>query len=424
MSGLTAGYKNDARILARGDLKLFLRGIDPPSNADVLAHPPGYSILIAAIFSLFGESDFALRLFQIFCDGLSVLFVFLIAFELTTKRVAIVAGVLAALSPQLSYNSLLLLPDSLSVLPILVAVYILIRLGSDSRRWLSMVVAGAMLGLSCWLRPNGLLLPLFIAVVVLFHFQKGMRLRIVAPLVCAALIIIAPLTIRNLVVFDRFVPISLGSGVTFIEGIADYDSDGATALPKTDMEVLQRETQIYSRPDYGGSLYNPDGIERERARVALGVAVIRPRPFWFVGVMIRRAASMLRLERVPVIAGSSLALETNASIIGEPTFGSTLLRVPAVILKAAQKLFITAIMLPLALIGLLILFKKQRSQVLVFLTVVPVYFLCIQSLLHTEYRYVLAIQYILVVFAAVAVNFIAKAARRRAIELKGEAADL
>ena len=163
MSGLTAGYKNDARILARGDVRLFLRGPDPPSNANVIAHPPGYSILLAAIFSLVGESDFAIRFFQIFCDSISVIFIFLISLELISKRVAVIAGVLAGFSPQLAYNSLLLLPDSLSVLPILAAVYVIVSARVTAGSWIKLATAGAMLGVSCWFRPNGLLLPLFFA---------------------------------------------------------------------------------------------------------------------------------------------------------------------------------------------------------------------------------------------------------------------
>ena len=127
MTQLTVTYKEDARTLARGELSLFLRGADPPSNANVLAHPPGYPVLIASLFALFGESDAALRSFQILCDAISVVLVLLIALELTSTKVALTAGLLAALSPQLSYNSLLLLPDALAVLPILLALYLVIR---------------------------------------------------------------------------------------------------------------------------------------------------------------------------------------------------------------------------------------------------------------------------------------------------------
>jgi hypothetical protein len=250
-----------------------------------------------------------------------------------------------------------------------------------------------------------LLLALLMACLVALLFRGGMRWRYSLTLLAAALLMIAPLTIRNAIVFRRFIPLSLGSGITLIEGIADYDK-GQAGLPKTDMEVLQWEAKSYSRPDYAGSLYSPDGVERERARVAHGIDAIRSRPFWFSGVMLRRAASMLRLERVPVINGSPLTLDSGTT--------SALVRYPGMLLKSVQKLFITAIMLPLFLVGIFLLARMRDKRALAMLLVVPVYYLSVQSLLHTEYRYVIAIQYFLLSFVAVTLYRAGGALRRYA----------
>ncbi len=397
MSGLTAGYKSEARALMNGDLRLFLAGPDPPSDASVMAHPPGYPIVMAIVFKLFGESDAALRFFQIVCDSLSAIFVFLIAAELTASRkIATTAGILAALSPQLAYTSSLLLPDSLSVLPILASVYLIARASQGSLPSFAWPIAGALIGVSCWLRPNGLLLPLYFAAAVPFLMPAGQRWRKAALLAVGAVLVIAPITIRNAVVFRSFVPLSLGSGVTLVEGIADYDRDGTTGAQKTDMEVLQSEAQQSGRPEYAGSLYTPDGVDRERARTRRAVAIVGERPIWFAGVMVRRAASMLRLERVPVIDGSPLRAGRGAT--------TGFLRFPGMVLKSVQKLFITAVMLPVGIVGLVLFaWPRRRWRELLILLVVPVYYLTIQSLLHTEYRYVIAVQYFLAVFVAVTV---------------------
>jgi uncharacterized membrane protein YqjE len=47
---------------------------------------------------------------------------------------------------------------------------------------------------------------------------------------------------------------------------------------------------------------------------------------------------------------------------------------------------------------LLIVARKQRTLLLLF--IVPAYYLCVQSALHTEYRYVIAIHYFFFVLAA------------------------
>src|SRR6187200_1177436 len=47
MTVLTDIYKMDARNLASGDRKTFLEGPNPPVDAHILSHPPGYSIFLA-----------------------------------------------------------------------------------------------------------------------------------------------------------------------------------------------------------------------------------------------------------------------------------------------------------------------------------------------------------------------------------------
>ena len=181
---------------------------------------------------------------------------------------------------------------------------------------------------------------------------------------------------------------SLGAGQTLIEGIADYNTDGSLGLPQTDVELIRSEAETFKRPDYANSLFTPDGTERDRARLVRGFAVIRAHPFWFAGVMIRRAASMLRLERTPLRLA---AIDSG---------GSPLLQRP---LRIVQKLYITALFLPLTLIAAGILFYRRQFQTLALLLAVPCYYFCTQSALHTEYRYVLVIHYFLFVLAAVAV---------------------
>jgi len=76
-------------------------------------------------------------------------------------------------------------------------------------------------------------------------------------------------------------------------------------------------------------------------------------------------------------------------------------RYPRLLVHGIQKIFLTAVILPLAIIGLGLLIIRKQSRALIILTVVPVYFFCVQSIVHTEYRYVLAVDYFL--FALVGV---------------------
>ncbi|MDT4895415.1 MAG: hypothetical protein QOH25_492 [Acidobacteriota bacterium] len=545
-SAVTEGYKDTGRILQHGGIATFFNANSPLKDANHLGHPPGYSILIAVLFKAFGESDAALQLIQILADAAASVAIFLIALALLNLSIATIAGLLIALAPQFTYNSVMLLPDSLAVLPILLAVYFLIKAVKKRPRLLTFIIAGALVGLSCWLRANALLLAPFMAAAIPLLFERGRRLRPALAFLGGSLLVILPLTIRNYIVYDHFVPVSLGAGQTLLEGIADYDDDKSLGIPNTDKGLTKWEAELYNRPDYSDMLFNPDGIKRERLRLAQGFAVIRSHPFWFFGVMVRRAGSMLRLERVRLISADppvthSLALPdtatpvwsntpqdlfangvvesksiklslapdgqmvnvesdesrnllTSAPIsIGEQTdyvlklpvriergrimmsitgagnnheYASTIVeeqnwksaaeqplnvveipfvsgsaaqvqiiltnagakgvipvlqigqaqlfslgaasftwtRIPRVPLRLIQKLFITAVMLPLAIIGLVLLIRGRKRKALVLLLVVPAYYLSVQSALHTEYRYVLAVHYFLFVLVAVTLN--------------------
>jgi dolichyl-phosphate-mannose-protein mannosyltransferase len=540
---VTEGYKHTGRLLQQGGIASFFNPSSPLSDPNHLGHPPGYSILMAFVFRLFGESDAALQIIQILADSAAAVVVFLIALSLLNTTTATIAGLLVALAPQFTYNSVMLLPDSLSVLPLLLAVYFLIR-AYKHPRLLTFIIAGALVGLSCWLRANALLLAPFMAAAVPLLFERGKRMRPSLALLGGSLLVVAPLTIRNYIVYDHFIPVSLGAGQTLLEGIADYDEDKSLGIPNTDMGLMKWESEFYNRPGYYGTLFNPDGVRRERLRLRQGFAVIRSHPIWFLGVMAQRAVSMLKLERVRLISadppvthaysvtnetqpawasspqellaqgttesntvklslapdGSLLniqgdesknqfisttiplaeqtdyllrlpvrietgrimiSVEANgnnhqyASAIVEPqdwkttaeqplsiteipfVSGSesqarivfinagakglspvlqigapqlyalgpaslTWTRIPRAGFRLIQKLFITAVMLPLAIIGLVLLIRRRKLSTLVLLLVVPAYYLCVQSALHTEYRYVLIIHYLLFILVAVA----------------------
>ncbi|MEK6323697.1 MAG: hypothetical protein AABN33_18810 [Acidobacteriota bacterium] len=65
-------------------------------------------------------------------------------------------------------------------------------------------------------------------------------------------------------------------------------------------------------------------------------------------------------------------------------------------------------MLPLIIAGIVLLGIARRKNALLVLLAVPAYYLCVQSAFHTEYRYILAIHYLLFIMAAVTVYFAGK----------------
>jgi 4-amino-4-deoxy-L-arabinose transferase-like glycosyltransferase len=317
---------------------------------------------------------------------------------------AVIAGVLTAFAPQFSYHSALMLPDELSAIPILLAVYCL-TLIVQRRQVKFALLCGVSIGISCWFRSNALVLPLYFAAVAAFLLPRKLRIRAGAILLVAFILTIVPITIRNYAVFERFIPLSLGLGTTFLEGLSDYDTDGVLGMPRTDEDVMEMDVRLAGRVDYRGNLLNPDGVDRERRRITIGVAVAGDNPLWFARSVAHRGLTTLRMERVPAIAAERDERETTP-----PAF--YLINRP---LKAIQRLFVTAVILPLALLAVISLLRRRDArQSLAILSIVPLYYMTMQALIHTEYRYVLATTHILIILAAVTLGFAINAILKRA----------
>lgn len=316
---LSRSYQEEARRIADEGGILFPRGSFDPGDVRMIIHPPGYSILIAALSKLSTNPLDLLIATQIVCDSIAVVFVMLIASELLLPHaVAILAALIAALSPHFSFHSVSLLPDSLPAPLILLAVYFVAR-ATKKRRLRYVILAGALAGLSCWLRANALLLAPFLALPILISVRTGKRWVYGAVLVSSMMIVIAPIMVRNALLFRSFVPLSVTAGLTLIEGIADYDPGRKFGMPRTDGEAAPKDAEWFSREDYRNNLWRPDGIERDKARFARGLQVVRSNPIWFFGVGLRRAGFMLRYDS----AGSDWPLNTASVplVSVEPGFG-------------------------------------------------------------------------------------------------------
>lgn len=546
-------YRRIAKILQEEGILSFFSPSSPLADPNNLGHPPGYSMLLAVVYGLFGESNVAVQLVQITFDAFCAVLIFLILAELLATGAGVVAGLLAALSPQFALNSVLLLPDSLAVFPILLSVYLL-ALSVKRPRLLTVLAAGVFVGLSCWLRANALLLAPFMAAACWLVFERGRRARYGLALLAGAVLAIAPLTIRNAIVFRHFVPLSLGAGQTFLEGLAEYDQEGRFGLPDTDLGVMKWEAEAFNRPDYYGLLFSPDGIERDRMRLKHGLSIVRSNPGWFASVMVRRAASMLRLERArrisseppvshtldaigeltPVWTNTPQELKTKGTFApraaasltkgeqmmeltgDDSNYGEQLVSAPFEIRKdtdyvltipfkilrgrmslsvkgegrtyahaileteemkspeeqperliklpfvsaddarvrlvfanaaprqqnpqariggtklfalgaasntwtrilrspvnALQRLYITAVMLPLAIFGIIVCARLRAKSALIILLTVPAYYLSVHSATHTEYRYILSMHYFLFAFAALSLYTLGEALWRR-----------
>lgn len=404
---------------------ILIPGNQDPSDTALLAHAPAYSIFLSAVYSIKGRSYFSVQLVQNLINSVSPVLIFLIAGNLISWRVGIASGLLTAGSHHLSYYSNLVLSDSLCALPILIAVYLLVKARPRRRAplWLY-ALAGLMIGAAAWIRPNPMLMGVAfgVALVVISGRRRRVILNAIV-LASVSFLTIAPITIRNYIVYGEFVPIQIGAGLNLWEGLAD--ASGGRFGARTDDEVILEEIALYGDPRYGESWASPDGIKRDRDRVRRSLDIIAAHPVWYIGTRFSQMGAMLKdTADAPLVFRSTDTKLKDALSISRAadqtrrkqrlnernaqeletvdrsalTIGRNIswMRPPARAFQRVTKE--TGVLFILA--GLAILLAGSRRRVLLIL-IVPLYYLLFQSVMHTEFRYTLTMRYFLFVFAAV-----------------------
>jgi len=383
------------------------------SDTSLMAFSPGYSLVVAAVYYVFGRNYFAVQLIQDVLCSLSSVLLFLIAGELLSWRVGIAAGLLAAVYYGLAFFANFVLPDPLVPLLILLAACFLVRAwATRNRSFLPFLAAGFAVGISIWLRPNSLLLgPFFIAILVVSSKDRRSILARGLAVVAVSFLVVAPITIRNYVMFGRFVPVWIGMGTVLWQGIGE--ASGGRFAPPSDEEIGLEESIELGNPRFSWWA-TPDGVMRDRARVRKSLAVIVGHPVWFGGTMIRRMWEMTQCSEWAPLIDVHYGEKTVANVPeGVPSksalaFGMALswLRRPVKSLERLTK----ETTLVFVVLGAIITFVISRRRWLL-LFIVPAYYFLIQSPIHNEFRYVMPMHYFFAAFAGVTWCLITHGAR-------------
>ncbi len=257
------GYAAIAANLDRGEgFTLGPTATQPASN-----YSPGLPLLASAVYELSGGiHERAARLFLALLGSLSVLFAYLIGRRLADPLAGLMAAAAVASYPALLEYQGMLMSEPLAATLLSGAVLATLWAAHQPRlsrgwrgvrgveddparsapltprqdpraRWL---VPGALLGALALTRPEYLAISLLIAVVV---FVRGGRdgWRVCLPqaliLLLGLVVVVAPWTIRNAVVLDRFVPVSTGGGQVLFAG--SYMPSGGDP-ERVGEEVLER----------------------------------------------------------------------------------------------------------------------------------------------------------------------------------------
>jgi 4-amino-4-deoxy-L-arabinose transferase-like glycosyltransferase len=401
-SGIYANFDRQAQEWLDGRRSMFW--IDDASRTDAAIYPPGYPLWLAFIYSVTGSrSPGTVQNVQWVLDAFAVLLIVALGVTAFGWNTGLWAGGIAALWPLLALSGAGPLADAPTAWIVLAAVWLLLLAAKrQSIAWA--LGAGALVGASCWLRANAMLLVFFWALALLLFVRASWRRRLMISggVILAALLMIAPVVMRNVVAFHAFVPTGLGAGTNLWEGIGETERGakefGAAA---NDREVIEQErAALKIAPDAPFDLYYPNGIQRDRERTSKAIAIIKQHPFWYAGTVLRRMAAVMKYAGTPSgIYGSAGINVTSKKCLPTQWQGGFM----AVLVNGLGMLqsVLRYVLLPLMLVGLIIAFRLDwRTTGLVSATVF--YYWVVGSLMHTHIRYGLPMHALLTVFAGLA----------------------
>jgi 4-amino-4-deoxy-L-arabinose transferase-like glycosyltransferase len=204
---------------------------------------PGASFFYAGVYVLVGGvHPTAGRIAVAFLGALMILLVYLLGRRLAGPAAGLIAALLAAIYPTFIDNNGQFLSEPIAAFTLAAAVLSAFWAAERGRVWF-WAVPGLFLGATALTRPEYLPFAAVFALVALVKVGRARRWRLglasSALIVAGFCLVLAPWTIRNYVVLDRFVPVTTGGGKALF--VATYLPGGGRQL-KVKRELIKRFT--------------------------------------------------------------------------------------------------------------------------------------------------------------------------------------
>jgi len=405
-TGSYAKFDRQAREILDGRQRLFW--IDDATRTDLAQYPPGFPALVALIYKISGNaSAYSVQLVQWSIDLILSFFLIMgIAFTAFGRRAAIASGFLLALSPLFALYAAYPSTDMPATWFVLGGNWLLLLAFQRRHVWLALA-AGVLLGIACWLRVN----PLYLCVgwaVVLFVLTSGSRalkLKLSAAVLAGTVLVIAPIVIRNYLVFPDFTPTGGTIGVNLWEGLGETELGRSNGFLFGDDKMLELERARMGLPaDAPLDLQLPDGIRRDRERTRESLAFIKQHPIWYAGVMMGRMWGMLKVAGDPVPYTGTSGINVTSSKCLPPNRQGGLVALGVNVLGMVQSVA-RYLFLPLAAFGIYVA-ARGDWRITCLLLVTVLYYLVPGTSAHTEIRYVLPMHGLLIVSAGGGINWL------------------
>ncbi|MGA7159896.1 MAG: glycosyltransferase family 39 protein [Bacteroidota bacterium] len=234
-------YDAIARSLVRGD------GFNVEGNPTAY-RLPGYPLLLAAAYGVFGDSDLPIKILQALADVLSCFLLFSIGKKLFSEKIGLTAAAILAVFPIQVLYVPLLMTETIFTTILLLIVWVAVVEDVPAQ----FIILGVLTGLGMLLRSTAACLPFVIFLNrwrCSISFRTNVRSLIV--IAAAALITVSPWIARNYIQFHTLSFTSNG-GVNFWIG-NHHGANGTFSFPKEN-NPLEAAKDEFDRSQLGYKL--------------------------------------------------------------------------------------------------------------------------------------------------------------------------
>jgi len=334
----------------------YMLGTNIAGAGDLLLAGPGYGLFLAAVFFVFGVIAWPVLIIQIILGSLTCVYLYKIAlYLLDNKTIALIAGILAAVSLSAISLASSIMSDTLFFFLLTLATMLWVR-GHKNERWREFLAAGILIGLAVLVRSVGAFLPVvLIAGSLLLSFGSPRPRRktlLIRTVITSVLIIFITVFwgLRNYAVHDLFTVSETGAlaAKRYLCARVIYEAENRPSLLEVRNE-MSRPTTRYSL-DKSAKAMHDDAIETV-------ITTFKKYPGRFMSVFVKNIYENIGMEstihplQVPQLRPLFRAV-SNVTTYGGRNHLPFLL----------------------ALIGAIILVWRHRWQVSLFLALVYIYF--------------------------------------------------
>ncbi|MEO6334555.1 MAG: glycosyltransferase family 39 protein [Pyrinomonadaceae bacterium] len=351
---------------------------------------PLYPLFMAGIWSLTGESVFAVKIVQALLHALTALMIFRTGKLLTgSMLVATIAGLLFAVNPFFVYQAAAIQTEALQTFVMTLALMLTVSMvlseeGLDLKTAACVGVAFG-LGALCKNSPLGVCLVFAVAIAILC-FRRKNSFAAPALMVITMLLTILPWTFYNWQTRGEFILINDSSG--FVAWIGNHPANIRIYEGKFES---REETQQYQ--DYMGKTLAAEQVaEWERTKGYSGLSFKERESLW----------------RQQAIENAKADPGVTAKLMGWKLIAFWRPWLSADVYSANGMLISAAMLIPLLVLGfygLLIASKQPRLKIVVILYVIMLLFLTVlhAALVSTMRLRLPSVDPVLTVFAAIAI---------------------